>query len=189
MAYYFNSFPLIEYDVKKNNKTELLTNIMSRFKIVEAFQRQEAIYYNYSVKEGERADTIAFKYYGDASLDWIIYLVNDIVDPEFEWPLSNNALNNFIIKKYGSITAANEQIHHYELLVQEHQVLFDGTIIPAKYEEIDLTTYNSLPGSQRKIVTSYEYEVEANDAKRSIKLLDSDFLPSLLTQVRDVFNT
>ena len=189
MAFYFRNFPLIQYDVKKNNKSELLTNIMTRFKIVEAFQRQEAIYYDYSVKEGERADTIAFKYYGDATLDWVVYLVNDIVDPEFDWPMSTAGLNRYIVKKYGNITAANEQVHHYELLVQEHQVLYDGTIIPEKYEQIDLTTYNASPSAQRKIVTAYEYEIEANDAKRSIKLLSDEFLPSLLTQVKTVFNT
>ena len=63
MSYYFRPFPLTLYDVKKNGKSSLLTDITSRFKIVEAFQRQEAVYYDYSVKEGERADTIAFKYY------------------------------------------------------------------------------------------------------------------------------
>ena len=42
MAYYFTPFNLIEYDVKKNSKTTLLTNIMSRFKIVEAFVKLEA---------------------------------------------------------------------------------------------------------------------------------------------------
>jgi hypothetical protein len=55
MAYYFRPFPLISYDIKKNNRSAVLTNIMSRFKIVEAFQRQEAIYYSYTVKDEERA--------------------------------------------------------------------------------------------------------------------------------------
>jgi len=87
MAFYFRPFPLVNYDLKKNKNNTVLTNIMTRFKIVESFQRQEAVYYDYSVKEGERADQIAFKYYDDASLDWIIYIVNNIIDPEFDWPL------------------------------------------------------------------------------------------------------
>lgn len=187
MPYYFRPFPLTTYDVKKNNKSALLTNITSRFKLVEAFQRQEAVYYDYSVKEGERADTIAFKYYGDASLDWVIYLTNDIIDPEFEWPLSNRALTSYITKKYGSVAAAMEQTHHYEQIIQQHQVLFDGTIIPAKYEQIDLTTYDSLASADKRIVTSYEYENEVNESKRSIKLLSEDFITPLLSQVKRIF--
>ena len=189
MAYYFTPFNLIEYDVKKNSKTTLLTNIMSRFKIVEAFERQEAVYYDYSVKDGERADTISFKYYGDATLDWVIYLTNNIIDPQFEWPLSSAALNKFIVKKYGNISTASSQTHHYEQLITPHEVLFDGTIIPEHYEELDLTTYNLLASSEKRLVTSYEYEQNLNESKRDIKLLSVDFLPDLLTQVKTVFNT
>ena len=39
MAYYFRPFPLTFYDVKKNNKEVLLTNISMRFKVLEAFER------------------------------------------------------------------------------------------------------------------------------------------------------
>ncbi len=187
MAYYFKPFPLVAYDIKKNNQPAILTNIMARFKLVEAFQRQEAIYYNYTVKDGERADVIAFKYYGDASLDWVIYVTNNIIDPQFDWPLSSRSLLKYIVKKYGSITAAKQQIHEYQLILNEAIVEFDGTIIPARYEPIDLTTYNSLQNSQKRIVTSYEYEIENNDDKREIKLLSSDLIGQLLAQVNTVF--
>ncbi len=187
MSYYFRPFPLTLYDVKKNGKSSLLTDITSRFKIVEAFQRQEAVYYDYSVKEGERADTIAFKYYGDASLDWVIYLTNDIIDPEFEWALSGRSLNSYIAKKYGSVVAAMEQIHHYEQIIQQHEVLFDGTIIPANYEQIDLTTYGTLATADKRIVTSYEYENEVNESKRSIKLISEEFIMPLMSQVKRIF--
>lgn len=187
MAYYFRPFPLVSYDVKKNNQPAILTNIMARFKLVEAFQRQEAIYYNYTVKDGERADTIAFKYYGDSSLDWVLYVTNNIIDPEFEWPLSSKSLLTYIVKKYGSITAAKQQIHQYQLILNEAIVQFDGTIVPARYEPIDLTTYNSLASSQKRIVTSYEYEIKNNDDKREIKLLSSDLIGQLLAQVNTVF--
>ncbi len=187
MAYYFRPFPLISYDIKKNNRSAVLTNIMSRFKIVEAFQRQEAIYYSYTVKDEERADTIAFKYYGDSSLDWVIYLTNNIIDPEFDWPLSSRALEKFIVKKYGSIVAARQQIHAYQLILNQAIVDIDGTITPARYEPIDLTTYNTLSQSQKRIVTAYEYEVQLNDSKREIELLSADFISQLLAQVNTVF--
>ncbi len=189
MAYYFRPFELIDYDIKKNGKTSLLTNVMARFKIVESFQRQEAVYYDYSVKDGERADTIAFKYYNDVTLDWVIYLTNNLTDPEFDWPLSSDALNRFIIKKYGSVSTAMSQTHHYEQLITSHEVLFDGTVIPERYEQIDLTQYNTLATSDKRIVTSYEYEQRENEGKRDIKLLSVDYLPDLLTQVKTIFNT
>lgn len=187
MAFYFRPFPLINYDLKKNKNNTVLTNIMTRFKIVESFQRQEAVYYDYSVKEGERADQIAFKYYDDASLDWVIYIVNNIVDPEFDWPLDRTSLESYIAKKYGSVSTAMSQTHHYEQIVTTQSVLFDGTIIPEETYEIDLQTYNTLAEADKRIVTSYEYETEQNDNKRQIKLLSSDFLIPLLNQVENIF--
>lgn len=187
MAFYFRPFPLVNYDLKKNNNNTVLTNIMTRFKIVESFQRQEAVYYDYSVKEGERADQIAFKFYEDASLDWVIYIVNNVVDPEFDWPLDRTSLESFIAKKYGSVSTAMSQTHHYEQIVAAQSVLFDGTIIPEESYQVDLQTYNTLPAADKKVVTSYEYEIEKNDKKREIKLLSNDFLISLLNQVETIF--
>lgn len=187
MAFYFQPFPTIEYDVKKNGKTTTMTNLFLRFKIVDAFKKQQAVYYNYTVKDGERADVIAFKYYNDASLDWIIYLINDIIDPQFDWPLDRKSFENFIIKKYGSLSSAHSTTHHYEQIIQQQQVLFDGTVIPEKTIEIDLTTYNSLAAADKKIITSYEYEDKLNEDKREIKLLSEQYLFDLLNQVEEAF--
>lgn len=187
MAFYFQPFQTIDYDIKKNGKKTTMTNIFLRFKIVEAFKKQQAVYYNYSVKDNERADIIAFKYYEDASLDWIIYLINDIVDPQFDWPLDRRSFENFIIKKYGSLSAAYSETHHYEQILQQQQVLFDGTIIPEKTIQVDLTTYNSLAEADRKLITSYAYEEQLNEDKREIKLLSTDFVFNLLNQVEEAF--
>lgn len=187
MAFYFQPFPTIEYDVKKNGKPNTMTNLFLRFKIVEAFKKQQAVYYNYTVKDNERADIIAFKYYEDASLDWVIYLINDIIDPQFDWPLNNKAFEKFLIKKYGSLASAYNTTHHYEQILQQQTVLFDGTVIPEKAIEIDLTTYNTLASGDRRIVTAYTYEERLNEDKREIKLLSTDFLFDLLNQVEEAF--
>ena len=80
-----------------------------------------------------------------------------------------------------------EQIHHYEQIIQQHEVLFDGTIIPANYEQIDLTTYGTLATADKRIVTSYEYENEVNENKRSIKLISEEFIMPLMSQVKRIF--
>jgi len=185
--FYFEPFPTIDYDIKKNGNTTEVTNLFLRYKILDVFKNQSAVYYNYSIKDGERPDVIAAKYYDDESLDWIILLTNNIVDPHFDWPLDNQAFTNYIVKKYGSITAAKEDTHHYEQITQQQEVLFDSTILPEEFYEIDLTTYNTLSSSEKRIVTSYEYEERLNEAKRDIKLLSEEYVFDLVNQVKDVF--
>lgn len=186
-SYYFENFPTISYDLEKNGNFNNITNIFLRYKIIDVFKKQQAVYYNYNIKDGERPDVIAFKYYGDASLDWIILLTNNIIDPQFDWPLSSKAFENYLVKKYGSITTAREQTHHYEQITQQQQVMFDGTIIPEEYFEIDLNTYNTLSDSDKRIITSYEYEERINESKRSIKLLSEEYVFNVLSLISESF--
>lgn len=186
--YYFEPFRTINYDIKKNGNTVEVTDLFLRYKVLDIFKNQYAVYYDYSIKEGERPDIIAAKYYEDPSLDWIIFLVNNIVDPQFDWPLDQNALTNYIKKKYGSVAAAREQTHHYEQITQQQQILFDGTVVPEESYEIDLTTYNTLSSSDKRIVTAYEYEENKNEAKRNIKLLSEEYVFDLVNQVKDALS-
>ena len=185
--FYFEPFPTIDYDISKNGNKIEVTNLFLRYKILDVFKNQSAVYYNYSIRDGERPDIIAAKYYDDESLDWIILLVNNIVDPQFEWPLDRRSFENFIAKKYGSVATARETTHHYEQITQQQEVLFDGTVIPEEYFEVDLTTYNTLSDSDKRTVTSYDYEERLNEAKRNIKLLSEDYVFDLVNQVKDVF--
>lgn len=186
MAYYFSPFKRVDYDISKDNKPVSSVNLLTRFKIADKILKSKAVYYNYNVKEGERADVIAFKYYGDFTLDWLIFLTNNIVDPLYDWPLDTPSLERFIIKKYGSLRAANEGIHHYEHIIQQHEVLYDGTIVPEKSIIIDQTTYDSLGGQDTRIITNYNYEVDKNDKKRLIKLLDEEYVTSVIDKVSEI---
>ena len=96
MAFNFRPFPKIEYDIKKNKLTLLLTNVTARYKIRDVLKNKVAIYYDYIVKDSDRPDLIAYKYYDDETLDWLIYLVKDIIDPYYDWPLQQDAFEKYI---------------------------------------------------------------------------------------------
>jgi len=197
MAHYFKPFPKIDYDLKKNGKSNSLTNITLRFKVQEALLSQSAIYYDYQVQEEDRPDIVAELYYQDSTLDWLILIVNDIIDPQFEWPKEQYSLDKFIRQKYGSISEAQGTVHHYEKILNAQSTLADGTVVPERTVKIDQTTYNSLAGDTlqgetgfvkiRREVSAYQYEQDLNDERRNIKLLDEVYLPQILSAVRGVF--
>ena len=126
---YFKKFPRTIY-----NKNVCL-NIFARLRIAEAIGQDNQALLPYTVKDGERADQIAYTYYNDPYLDWVIYLSNNLLDPNFDWPLSEAALGEFIIEKYGSIDAAQKKILFYRaewssdesvLSVDQYSVLADN---------------------------------------------------------------
>ena len=188
MPFFFEPFPTVDYDIKKNGKTEVLTNLTLRFKLQEVLKNRTAVFYDYIVKEGERPDVIAHKYYDDASLDWIILLTNDIINPHFDWPLDFLSFQRFLRKKYGSVQTANDGVHHYEKIIRSQSVLFDGTIIPEKTVQVDLDTYNTLAADSRKSISNFTFEENLNEDKRNIKILDKKFVTGLLNQVETIFD-
>ena len=188
MPFFFEPFPTVDYDIKKNGKAQVLTNLTLRFKLQEAIQNRTSVFYDYTVKEGERPDIIAHKYYDDPSLDWVILLTNNIINPHFDWPLDFLSFQRFLRKKYGSVQTANDGVHHYEKIIRSQSVLFDGTIIPEKTLWVDEDTYNTLDPAERKSISNYTFEENLNEDKRNIKILDKKYLTSLLNQVETVFD-
>lgn len=71
------------------------------------------LYYPVEVEAGFRADALAEAYYDDPELDWMVYLMNDIVDPYYEWYNSEINFEDFLTKKYGTIATAQEKIKYY----------------------------------------------------------------------------
>lgn len=183
----FENYPTVDYDLKKNNKTQTVTDITVRFKLQEILENRTVVTYDYDVVEGERPDIIAHKYYEDASLDWIIILTNKIVDPVWEWPMDSVSFDNYIRKKYGSVSQAQAQVHHYEKIIQDRQTLFDGTVIPEKVLWTDRETFLTLDALQRREVDAYTYEIEQNEERSRIKILDEKYVPQLLNQIETIF--
>jgi len=97
---YFKKFPLTIYnDVPAIN---ILRRVDFNTKVRDFF----TAFYSFTVKSGERLETVAFDYYDDQDLDWLIYHTNDIMDPYHDVVLDFEDFEETIKKKYGSIRLA-----------------------------------------------------------------------------------
>jgi hypothetical protein len=54
----------------------------------------------YSVKSGDTPASIAFYLYGSERYEWIIYCMNSITNPYYDWPLSEDSFYEMIETKY-----------------------------------------------------------------------------------------
>mgnify|MGYP000194557581 FL=1 len=186
MSKYFRYFPTTQHDLTNIGQQVTLTNILRRFKFRSVLQSRVDSFYTYTVQSQDRPDTIAEKYYGRADYAWIILHFNNIMDPLFDFPLNDQALDDMVKKKYGSIAAAKATVKEYRQILQEAQTLYDGTHIPKKTVVVDETTYNTLDPLKRETLDTYEWEVEQNDKKRDIKILDKKYLSILRDEIEDI---
>jgi hypothetical protein len=145
MPGYFNFFPTTSY---ANN---IVTNVIAKVKFDQSVQENLAIFYPYTIIQGERADQIAARVYDDPTLDWIIYLSNDITDPYYDWPLSQEQFNQYIISKYGSISKA-EEIAFY----RNNYASDDTLLSPSSYNSLSTTVkkyYSPIIGFNDQVVS------------------------------------
>lgn len=185
MSEYFKYFPTIPHDIKNEGRQVNLTNVLKRFRVRSDLQDKTDIFYMYDVQDGDRPDVIADKYYNDPKLAWIVLHFNNIVDPLFDWPLFGRDFDKYIAAKYGSIINAQNTVHEYRQVLVEKAVLYDGSIRPEKIIKIDKTTYDSLVGDpNRQSVSKYDWEVEQNEKKRKIKILDKKYIGKVTDEVK-----
>lgn len=192
---YFNELPNISTvsllkDKSRSDERILVKNIFRRAKLRTDVDRAITAYEFYTIKEGERPDIIANKFYGDPELDWVILIVNNITSIRDEWPLSNNDLNTHMIDKYGSESALAE-VHHYE--TREIRDQYNRTVLESGLE-VDqnfVFSYTPIGGVTQDIsaagpVSNYEYERTVNDAKRVIRILKEEYVSALVSDMRSM---
>ena len=186
MSNYFSYFPKTKHDLTNIGQTVDLTNILRRFKVKSSVKSGINVYFDYEIQEGDRPDTIAEKYYGSPAYAWLVLHFNDIIDPVFEWPLFSNDFENYLKGKYGSITTSQSTVHEYRQILNEAKVLNNGTRIPKRWVVVDLTTYSTLAEVDKESISKYDYEIEKNEVKRKVKVLDRRYLNQIQEEVKDV---
>lgn len=129
---YFRKFPIIEY----NN--EAAVNILRRAALNSNVKNFLTAFYTHTLNADDKVEHLAFDYYDDVDLDWVIYHANDILDPYYDVPLNDEEFEDYIIDKYQSIRAAKRRTVFYRNNYrQDEQVL-------------STAGYNALDGGQRK---------------------------------------
>jgi hypothetical protein len=190
MAFYFRPHPTIPYRIPGTKQTIAATDITRRFSVANFVRNAGVNFDEYYVQDGERPDTVAYDYYDDETMDWLILLANEIHDPYYEWPLSYEQFNSYLAQKYGTVRNAYQTVHHYEQILQSQGLIVESGIqrlLPEKTLEIDYTTYLTLPDNQRKSVSVFDYENNLNEQRRHIYLIDLNYLQLIKEQHPYIF--
>ena len=208
MAKYFNYFPKTVYTLNSLD-VETVTNITSRFGFEQSFKDNSAVYYEYDIQDGDTPEIIASKFYDSPEQHWAVLMINNIVDPQFDWPLDQRTIISYINEKYSANASvgqsgttwdqANIQSYYkVETRISnstEAQLQSKLQIDANTYANVAATTSNLTldDGNSITITTTketksyYDYEIEENEAKRTIKLLKPEFVSSIEEELRNVF--
>jgi len=215
MARYFNYFPKTVYSTDNNTfGLDAITNIITRFSFEQKLKETALVFYKYDIQESDTPEIIAAKFYDNPERHWIVLLFNDIIDPQYDWPLESRTLINYIDKKYSAPNFAdtantsvsgiswaknvNNVKSYYKTITYTN---FDGSENKQKFE-IDANTYantgttvSSFTLQDNSTVTRtistetesyYEFELAENERKRTINLLKPEFVSAVEKEFKRV---
>ena len=158
--------------MKNNGNFKLLPDILRRVKQRNAIASGQFIFDTYDVRDGEKPEDVAFKWFGDAQLHWVILMTNNITDRYYQWPMNQPQFEAFITDKYSN----PDGIHHYEIPRDSGRTTGQGPNDYSYLVEVNSDTFNATSISNR------QYEERVRDKSRSIKLLNQKFLHDFITE-------
>jgi hypothetical protein len=215
MSKFFNYFPKVPYfHDRDQTSVDIVTNLTFKFKFNETFKENSTVYYDYIIPEGETPEILADKIYNSSERHWIILLVNNIVNPSLDWPMSTYSLNKYVNNKYSannyadtantSVTGlswAESNIKEY-FKIEKNTIISNGDYTEKKiiltqqdYANTSPVTSNNYTlgdNTQVEFKTTrgnksyYEYEIENNEEKRKIKLLRNEFVVLMEKEFRQL---
>ena len=97
---FFKHIPNIAYDFKSDGNFYLAKDLFRKVSTFSYLKQNITGYEYYRVVDGERPDVVASKLYGDSTLYWTFYLVNENLQDTNDWPKSNSLLKKFVARKY-----------------------------------------------------------------------------------------
>ena len=196
MSNYFNLLPDFDYvsrlpDAKISDYIRV-KNLFKKGIIREDIFQDVSFFTKYQIVGDDRPDNVAFKVYGDSSLDWIVLQSNNIVNIQTEWPLSQRNFDRFMLEKYNTYDNLYNGIHHYETIETKNStgvvIIPGGQQVPSDYS---VTFYDNklkqmITSSEKTTVTNYDYEDQIQTDKRNIFLLKREYIPVVRDDIEDI---
>ena len=196
---YFETLPKIIVQ-DSNGVNSIVTNLLARCSVIPNILKNPMVFYKYDIQEGDTPEIVAHKYYDDSYRYWVVLFANQILDPQWGWPLTSREFESYIADKYPQIDTKGT-IHHYEKTITQFDNGTNTTTVSTvvigedEYNTIitgtktyDLPTGTVTVTIEVSAVSVYDYEVRTNEEKRSINILNKRYVNQLEKELKDLLS-
>lgn len=160
----------ILYTVATEKDAIVIKNIIQKVNIRRSIKETTEAFVEYELVDGDRPEIIAHKVYGSVNYHWVVLLMNDICNPYYGWIMTDEEIEKYVDKKYGIVN--RNALHHY--------VDADGNIV------VDEANIPQMEFIRKYPVTNIQHEIEQNDKRRKIKILDPKYLNIVEDEIKSL---
>ena len=193
MSNYFSYLPEVyvrttSYRQNNVDPYSLAKNIFRRIKIREDLSDIIMGFSQYTIKNNQRPDQVAYDFYGDMQYDWVVLLCNNILNVYDEWPMTEDELERYIDSEYES----PDSVHHW--VTQKIRDTKGRVLIKPGMEVPENWAYTRPDGTvvgkadTVRPISVYDYESERNNYKRNIYLLRKQYLGGFVEEFKVVIS-
>lgn len=141
---YFAKFPKVLYSVnKEQTNPKLVPDMLARVKFIDSIISNQNLFFKYEIKGGETPEQIAYRVYGDPEKHWILLLVNQLIDPQFDWALGPYDFEEHIKQKYASLNVSLKTTESYPANYTVGEIAYQGSTYDKSTAEGTIVAYNS----------------------------------------------
>ena len=163
---YLTYFKTMGYDVRGSTQkleVDAVTNILQRVRLKLDHVKYRALFAQHIIIDGETPEFLAYTFYGDSTLHWVILYAHQVTNPYYDWPLTYQDLSKYVTKKYGVGNEYNS--NRYE---DQDNYVVDSTV----------------PGAVS--VSNFMYEERLNDDKRQLTVIRPDYVSEVVNEFRSL---
>jgi len=159
-----------------NNKIKnILTNIPSIYSEI----KSKVFTQTYLISPPMRPEELSYHLYKTPHFEWVLLLINNVIDPFWDWPQADEVISEMAQHKYSSLDEdffpGVDHIHHYYNPLDEEDIYWDIIEYPNAtgyyYHIGDLTHSHPQFIGDLVPVTNLEYELNLNDNRKLIKII------------------
>lgn len=164
---YFEKFPYIPYPF--NGEFRVVKDITLNIRFKKDIIENISLYDEYDIEDGETPEIISEKLYNDPNLYWVLMLFNERYHYIEDFPLSQQALDDYIKSKYGEDKMYDQHI----LNGMPHYETESGLIVDA-----------GVPFA--KVISNMDFEIAENEKKRRIRIIDPRLMDQIVKEAADL---
>tara|TARA_R100001443_G_scaffold89201_3_gene95700 strand:+ start:1780 stop:2445 length:666 start_codon:yes stop_codon:yes gene_type:complete len=197
MSNYFSYLPNFDYVNRIPGEQNIssyieVKNLFKRVKLNSEVFQELSNFEKYTIEGNDRPDVVSQKVYKRPDYDWIILLANNIINIQDEWPMSNQAFEKYMEKKYGAENYTSP--HHYETIQVKDStgnltILKKGLEVPSDYSisyfDIGLQQQRTITETNRS-VSNYDYEFNIQTEKRNIFILRDTLIQMVISEIQEL---
>jgi hypothetical protein len=193
---FFDDFPQIAYSLDNGKSVQIITDILRRVVLSKEFKTNAAFFEEYEVLEGETPEDVSYRFYGTQRLHWLILMVNDIINPRFQWPLTGDQMYRQVERIYNekaSVYSINRAKNLNGYVVDTFFLLTEDSThknpVRLCYEtEDENETKEPIAYAESDIIddfeSNYEVEIIENENYRNIRVLKAEIVSDIVLEYK-----